>query len=122
MARGGYDANAGALGADAVGFANGARIVYENEYREAKAEAGFDEVCRILAGAVNHCPQCLEIAARGWRPNDGSDPIGGDYCQDFCYCVEIYRRAGQASGPAVGRAIESAQEKYAAQIAAKEKK
>jgi len=112
--KGKFDNDLDTLGNVLTSFTNAARTTYENEISEATRDAGLNEVCRILAGAVNHCPDCLEIAAMGWRENDGSYPIGGDFCQNFCYCIEIFRRAGGKDVEAVTKSIESAQAKLAA--------
>ncbi len=108
---GGYNNDVDALGSDLVRTMNGSRIVYENEYREMNLEAGREEVCRVLGGNANHCPSCLEIAAMGWRENNGEYPIGGDFCQDACYCIELFRKVGGAESPAVQKSIEYAKEK-----------
>jgi len=84
------------------------RVVYENEYAATKADAGFNEVCRILA-AVKHCDTCAAEAAKGFVPQSEAAPIGSDLCGPGCHCTQVFRKSGGAVAPSVERAIERAQ-------------
>ena len=109
------------IGARAVSYADAGRTSYENEFADAKKDAGFELAARIL-GAADNCSGCVEAAAAGWVPIDELLPIGAAECGSRCHCVVVFRRDENAqSAPAVDRAIERAQEKHAAYQAAKKK-
>lgn len=77
-------------GHDLMSYSNAFRSVYENEFAQAKRDAGFTEAQRVLA-AVSHCASCEEIAAQGWMPIDEMPPIGSDDCLNNCHCTLIFR-------------------------------
>jgi hypothetical protein len=69
---------------------------YEAILREYDIQAGFDEEARRLH-SFESCPECLEYAARGWRPAGELPGIGeGSSCLSRCRCT-FARRRSQAS-------------------------
>jgi hypothetical protein len=101
------------ISARSVSYANEGRVTYENEYTETKKSVGFRLASRIL-GANDHCPGCVEAAARGFVPVEELLPIGDAECGARCRCIVVYKLDESApTAPAVTRAIEGAQTKQA---------
>ncbi|MEO6810626.1 MAG: hypothetical protein ABI353_16035, partial [Isosphaeraceae bacterium] len=64
---------------------------HEAIQRKRAAKAGATEEKRILGGK-NHCDQCLDYAALGWRPIGFLPGIGEDCaCRGNCRCKFIYK-------------------------------
>jgi hypothetical protein len=62
----------------------------------AKAPAAQEVLWRLGAGGVSktHCPQCVEIAERGWMPVGSLEQQPGDgstFCGSACDCSLDYR-------------------------------
>ena len=81
----------GALRMRAGMYAQAAYVTYENSRRDfVQNEFEFKEEKRILA-AVEHCPDCVDFAARGWRPIGTLPRIGDSVCIVNCHCHFEYR-------------------------------
>lgn len=65
---------------------------YEDFNRREYINNGYDEEIRLL-GQADHCPGCLEQAAKGWQPIGTLDPIGAEECVTNCRCEFDYRRS-----------------------------
>jgi hypothetical protein len=65
---------------------------YESILRQDDIRAGFDLERRITHSAET-CPECIEYAARGWRPAGELPDIGvGSSCLSRCRCTFERRR------------------------------
>lgn len=61
---------------------------------------------RRVLGNAEHCPGCIEQAARGWQPQGTLPEIGSQQCRQNCHCKFVFRRKPGtvnpcARGPAV---------------------
>lgn len=70
-------------------YVNAARKTGE-ELRRSRAARRWNEERRRLSPA-EHCGDCLEFAARGWRPVGSLPPIGASVCRTNCRCVFEFR-------------------------------
>lgn len=71
-------------------YAQAARGTAEESQRRDKAERGLDQERRVL-GVAEHCPTCLEEAAKGWQPVGTLRQIGDSLCTVNCRCHFEYR-------------------------------
>lgn len=74
-------------------YANSARRLYSETRHRIMRARGFTEKRRVL-GVAEHCPDCEEMARRGWVPIDDPSvtPIGvGTRCMSNCKCDLEYR-------------------------------
>lgn len=79
-------------------YANSAREAFHRAERVSKEAAGYAEERRVTTAAES-CPDCRELAARGWQPI-GSLPQPGDgstVCLTNCQCYKEYRISGRGS-------------------------
>lgn len=70
-------------------YAASAGGVYENTRRDAAADV-FTEERRVL-GAAEHCPDCIEEAAKGWAPVGTLRKITDSACRTNCRCRFLFR-------------------------------
>ncbi len=71
-------------------YGQAGRATAEEAQRRDKADAGLNEERRIL-GKAEHCPTCLEEAAKGWQPIGTLRRIGDSECTVNCHCHFEYR-------------------------------
>ncbi len=76
-------------------YADAGRGTYEAMKKVAHEDAGFDEERRVL-GQAEHCPGCVEEAAKGWSPLGSLLEIGDAECIVNCKCHFEYRVSPEA--------------------------
>jgi hypothetical protein len=81
-------------------YGRDARETYQRIMQREAARRGYDEERRFLHGN-EHCPECVEYAARAWQPI-GTLPPPGDQssCRANCLCTKSFRNSvtGQVFG------------------------
>jgi hypothetical protein len=81
--------SAGQITARAQLYANAGAGVYENARREA-ARGVMTEERRVL-GNAEHCPVCVEEAAKGWQAIGTLKRLGDSPCRANCKCRFRFR-------------------------------
>lgn len=66
------------------------RGTFESERRRRALRKGAREERRVL-GVADHCGDCVEYEARGWRPINTLPKIGDSICGARCHCSFEYR-------------------------------
>lgn len=78
-------------------YGDAGRGAYEDMRGRLHGQSGYDEERRVL-GIADHCPDCVDYAAMGWRPIGSLPPIGDSVCRTNCHCGFEYRnKAGEIS-------------------------
>jgi hypothetical protein len=49
---------------------------------------------RRFLHAAEHCPDCVDVAGRGWVPIGTLPRIGDSQCRTRCRCTFSYRASG----------------------------
>lgn len=80
----------GSLVARAALYAQAARGIFEAMAMEMAKENGATQAKSVLALA-DHCPGCLQQAAKGWQAIDAVVPIGSRDCLSNDRCTLIFR-------------------------------
>jgi hypothetical protein len=80
----------GSLLARAALYAQAARGIFEAFAMELAKENGATEAKSVLAIA-DHCPSCLQQAAKGWQSMDDIVPIGARDCLANDRCTLVFR-------------------------------
>lgn len=73
-------------------YAQAGRTIFHEVDRQVQAEVGHTEERSVLHPA-DHCVQCLEEAAAGFRPIGVMIPIGERECLTNCQCTVEFRGA-----------------------------
>ena len=71
-------------------YADAARGTGQDMLRRKAGQNGFTEERRILNPA-DHCPDCVEFAARGWQPLGSLPRISDSICRTNCKCEFEFR-------------------------------
>lgn len=74
-----------------------ARGTFEDVRREMARQAGFDRERRVL-GIADHCPDCLDAAARGWQEIGTLPAIGDSVCRQHCHCRFEFSHSIEGAG------------------------
>lgn len=78
-------------------YSERARGTFEDVRREMARAEGFDRERRIL-GIAEHCPDCLDAAARGWQEIGTLPAIGDSVCRQHCHCRFEFGRSIDGAG------------------------
>ena len=72
-------------------YIRAAKALFTETKRKVKQLTGTTEERRVL-GNAEHCPECIEYAARGWVPV-GTLPVPGEQssCRQNCRCRMEWR-------------------------------
>jgi hypothetical protein len=71
-------------------YAENGRVVFMATERAEMTLRGYTEARSVLRPA-EHCQQCADEAAAGWRPAGEVTPIGSRTCLSRCKCGMAYR-------------------------------
>jgi hypothetical protein len=72
-------------------YSEAARGTYHSVQTREMKQAGVKEAKRVL-GPADHCPGCLEQAAKGWQPIGEVAPIGSQQCLTNCHCEVVFQQ------------------------------
>jgi hypothetical protein len=76
-------------------YAKGPLVAYRDGQEAAKKDASYDLSRRYL-GPAEHCEDCIEYAAMGWRPIGELPPPGvGSRCGHSCMCSEEFGKSAE---------------------------
>lgn len=75
-------------------YSQAGRSTYHVADRREMETAGYTEE-RSRLNPADHCQQCRDEAAAGWRPIGEMVPIGQRQCRSRCKCTVEYRQAGE---------------------------
>jgi hypothetical protein len=89
----------GTLEARAAMYGNAGRATQREMDRRLNAQAGQQFERRAL-GPADHCPDCLDAAARDWQPIGTLPRIGNSACATNCRCVFEFSMTDAGDGAA----------------------
>lgn len=79
----------------AESYAEAGRSTYHAVERITQAKAGNNEE-RSIKGDADHCDECIDEEAKGWRTIGTMVPIGQRECMNGCKCRVEYRQNDEA--------------------------
>lgn len=80
-------------------YGEAVRSTHQEMRRRMMAQLGREMLERRILGIAEHCPDCLDYAARGWQPLGTLPPIGESQCLTHCRCHFEFREVGQRERP-----------------------